>query len=169
MPKPRWPQGVRAEVGQGTVHAPAGFAQGHRGQALDVRSGGYVTFPYDPAFDLSGELTLAFWMKLDTLSAMPVLVSCGEWQKNGWFLQVIGNRFRFYVGGPNVLDAGAPETGRWMHVAAVYDGTADAAVSGRQARRQSRDRPGRLHAVGPALVRGPIPLAAGAVSGPWPD
>jgi hypothetical protein len=115
-------QGVRAEVGQGTVHAPAGFAQGYRGEALDVRSGGHVTFPYDPAFDLSGELTAAFWIKLDTLSAMPVLVSCGEWQKNGWFLQVIGNRFRFYVAGPNVLDTGAPETGRWMHVAAVYDG-----------------------------------------------
>jgi hypothetical protein len=115
-------QGVRAEVGQGAVHAPAGFAQGYRGEALDVRSGGHVTFPYDPAFDLSGELTAAFWIKLDTLSAMPVLVSCGEWQKNGWFLQVIGNRFRFYVAGPNVLDTGAPETGRWMHVAAVYDG-----------------------------------------------
>ena len=82
------------------MHAPAGFAQGHRGQALDVHSGGYVTFPYDAAFDLSGELTVAFWMKLDTLTPMPVLASCGEWQKNGWFLQVIGNRFRFYLGGP---------------------------------------------------------------------
>jgi len=114
--------GMPAAVGQGASHAPAGFAPGHRGQALDVRSDGYVTFPYDAAFDLSGELTVSFWMNLDTLGAMPVLASCGEWQKNGWFLQVIGNRFRFYLGGPNVLDAGTPEAGRWMHVAAVYDG-----------------------------------------------
>jgi hypothetical protein len=115
-------KGMWVAVGQGTVHPPAGFAQGVRGQALDVRSGGYVTFPYDPAFDVSGELTLALRMKLDTLAPMPVLASCGEWDKNGWFLQVIGNRFRFYLGGPNVLDTGTPETGRWMHVAAVFDG-----------------------------------------------
>jgi hypothetical protein len=115
-------KGVRAAAGQGTVHAPAGFAQGIRGQALDVRNGGYVTFPYDPAFDLSGEMTLAFWMKLDTLSSMPVVASCGEWEKNGWFLQVIGNRFRFYLGGPNVLDTGTPQPGCWTHVATVFDG-----------------------------------------------
>ena len=115
-------QGVRAEVGQGTVHAPAGFAQGHRGQALDVRSGGYVTFPYDPAFDLSGELTLAFWMKLDTLSAMPVLVSCGEWQKNGWFLQVTWQPVSLLRRRSQRAGRRRAETGRWMHVAAVYDG-----------------------------------------------
>ena len=62
--------GVPAAVGAGTVHAPAGFVPGRRGQALDVRNGGYVTFPYDAAFDLSGELTIAFWMNLDTLASM---------------------------------------------------------------------------------------------------
>lgn len=110
------------QAGQGTLHPPATFAEGVKGQALDLRAGGYLTFPYDPLFDLSGAFSLSCWVNLDDLGVMPVLASCGEWERNGWFLQVIGGRFRFYIGRGNVLDAGRPEVGRWIHVVAVFDG-----------------------------------------------
>jgi hypothetical protein len=107
----------------GDLRAPARFRAGNSGSALDTRGGGYLAYPYNPAFDASGGFTALCRVKLDTQDGMPVIASCGEWERNGWFLQVIGGRFRFYLGRGNVLDAGRPETGRWVHLAATFDGS----------------------------------------------
>ena len=52
---------------------------------------------------------------------MPVVVSCGVWNQAGWFLQRLGGVWRWHVGGVD-CDGGQPAEGRWMHLAAVYDG-----------------------------------------------
>jgi len=114
--------GIDPGVGKGTLHPPSGFTEGVQDKALDIRSGGYVTYPYDPAFDLSRELSITCWVKPETLEGMPVIASCGEWGRNGWFLQIIGGGIRFYIGGGNVLDAGRSQAGQWIHIAAVFDG-----------------------------------------------
>jgi len=52
---------------------------------------------------------------------MPVIVSCGVWNQAGWFLQRLGGVWRWHVGGVD-CDGGRPAEGRWVHLAAVYDG-----------------------------------------------
>ena len=60
-------------------------------QALDVRSGGHVTFPHHAFFDLSQPLTVECTVWFDKQGKMPVFVSCGHWNQAGWFLQWLGN------------------------------------------------------------------------------
>lgn len=106
----------------GRLVAPAGYAEGIIGQALDVRQGGYAVFPDHDDLDLSGDLTVAFWMKLDKIGQIPVLLAHGHWLRHGYFVQVFGNRnVRWFVGQGAVLDAGRVELGVWTHVACTYD------------------------------------------------
>jgi len=50
-----------------------------------------------------------------------VLVSCGEWRGAGWFLQRLGERWRWHVGGVD-CDGGKTATGGWIHLAGIFDG-----------------------------------------------
>jgi len=111
-------QGLAGEIREG-----AGYAEGVVGQALDVRHGGYAVFPDHDDLDLSGDLTVMFWMKLDKIEQIPVLLAHGHWLQHGYFVQVFGNRqVRWFVGQQEaVLDAGQVELGQWTHVACTYD------------------------------------------------
>jgi hypothetical protein len=107
----------------GELRDGAAYAEGVVGQALDVRRGGYAVFPDHDDLDLGGDLTVTFWMKLDKIEQIPVLLAHGHWLQHGYFVQVFGNRqVRWFVGQQEaVLDAGHVELGEWTHVACTYD------------------------------------------------
>ena len=104
---------------KGVLHGKAKIADG----ALDLRHGGHVTFPWQREFELAaGEgFTVAVRVRFDREEKMPVVVSCGQWRKAGWFLQRIGAGWRWHVGGVD-CDGGKPAVGRWTHLVATYDG-----------------------------------------------
>lgn len=97
-----------------------GAAQVEAG-ALNLRSGGHVTYDHRPEFDLRSKLSVEFWAYLDDPGQMPVFVSCGSWPTVGWFMQKLGGAWRWHVGGVD-CDGGAPAVGRWMHVVGTWDG-----------------------------------------------
>ena len=101
----------------GTTHGPVRWQDG----SLDLRAGGYVTFPNDGQFSLQQPLSVQCRVRFDERTAMPVVVSCGHWNQAGWFLQWLGNHWRWHVGGVD-CDGGTPETGRWMQIVGTYDG-----------------------------------------------
>lgn len=101
----------------GQSHGPAGWQEG----TVDLRKGGYVTFPHHAHFDLQQPLSLECWVWFDQQGQMPVVASCGIWRQTGWFLQWIGNQWRWHAGGVD-CDGGQPVTGRWIHVVATSDG-----------------------------------------------
>jgi cytochrome c553 len=108
---------VGGEALQGKLNGPARFANG----SLDVTQGGHVAFPHRNEFDLTQPLAVECWVLLDQPGKMPIVVSCGVWNQAGWFLQKLGGTWRWHVGGVD-CDGGQPPTGRWMHMAGVYDG-----------------------------------------------
>ncbi len=81
---------------------------------------GAATVPHDAAWELNQPLTITCRVRLDAPGQMPVVISCGAWNQAGWFLQQLGNTWRWHVGGVD-CDGGRPELGRWMQLACVYD------------------------------------------------
>ena len=102
---------------KGAAHGKATIVDG----ALDLRPTGYLTYPHQPEFDLTGRLSIELWVKFDTAGAMPVVISCGRWQGPGWFLQRYQSGWRWYVGGTN-CDGGRPAVGKWIHLVCTVDG-----------------------------------------------
>jgi hypothetical protein len=111
-----------AESGlKGTLAGPAAYAPGVVGQALDLTSGGWISFKNNEVFDVNGEITLEAWVNFRSTEGMPVFLSHGEWRHNGFFVQVLGGRIRYSLGGLNDLDAGAIEPNKWYYVVCTYD------------------------------------------------
>jgi len=77
-------------------------------------------------------------------------VGGGGWQQAGWFLQRLGERWRWHVGGVD-CDGGQPAVGRWVHLVGTYDGKAarlyvDGALAGEAVGSAKTDRwSGDLH------------------------
>ena len=67
--------------------------------ALDLRRGGHVTYDYRPEYGVSNNFSVECWVQTTEETQMPVILSCGEWNKGGWFLQQLGGQWRWYVGG----------------------------------------------------------------------
>jgi len=103
----------------GNLHGPAKTASGE----LDLLQGGHLSFPHDERFDLGQPLTVQCRVWFDQLGVMPVVVSCGAWNQAGWFLQRIGDTFRWHVGGVD-CDGGQVALRRWIRLTGVYDGQA---------------------------------------------
>jgi len=99
------------------THGKAKIADG----TLDLRAGGHVSFPHKPEFDLASRLSVECSVYLDQAGQSPVVVSCGQWNGTGWFLQKLGGTWRWHLGGVD-CDGGKPEVGRWVHVVATFDG-----------------------------------------------
>ena len=108
--------------GRGVKGATRGAAKLADG-CLDLRGGGHVTFAHRGEFDLRSQFSVSFWVRLDEATQMPVFLSCGKWQGTGWFLQRLGGTWRWHVGGVD-CDGGSVPLGRWVHVAATFDGRA---------------------------------------------
>lgn len=101
----------------GKKHGAAQWQQ----SSLDLRAGGYLTYPNDGQFDLSQPLSVECWVRFEKRTQMPVVVSCGHWRHAGWFLQWLGNAWRWHVGGID-CDGGRPEIGKWLHMVGTFDG-----------------------------------------------
>ena len=61
-------------------------------------------------------------MKLRAPWIIPVFISHGAWDQDGFFVQYYMSRVRFYLGGVGTLDAGSIELNRWTAITATYDG-----------------------------------------------
>ncbi len=111
---------------QGTIGTPEGtlsFVTTKTGRkALLLGSGGAVTFAPHPIFQLNNAITLSIWVKFNRIAQMPVIVSAGRWDGDGFFLQVFSGGVRFYIGNGNVLDTGRIQAGKWYNLVAVFDG-----------------------------------------------
>ena len=99
------------------VRQPARVVDG----VLDLRQGGYVQFAHRPEHDLRFGMSLECWVLIDEPSQMPLVVSCGQWRRTGWFLQRFGRGWRWHVGGID-CDGGKALLGQWTHVLATFDG-----------------------------------------------
>jgi len=99
---------------------PHGRARISGGQ-LDLTAGGHATVGHIPEFDLDRSFSVECWIRFDRLSRMPVVLACGSYGANGWFVQAYQNRWRWHVGGTS-CDGGKVVTGTWVHVAATFDG-----------------------------------------------
>ncbi len=113
----------------GVLHEGSPLAGRRHGAAkgtetvLDLREGGMATFPQHELFDLAQPITVSCWVWFEKQGNMPVVVGYGHWNQSGWFLQWLGDRWRWHAGGVD-CDGGSPEAGRWMHVAGTFDGQA---------------------------------------------
>ncbi len=108
-----------AETGQtGTLQEGASIREG----ALDLRAGGWMSFPNEERLQLSGPVTAALWANLDRIEGMPVLLSFGHFEGPGYWIQLFSGSIRWYIGKQRILDAGQFPTGAWHHLAATYDG-----------------------------------------------
>jgi hypothetical protein len=113
--------------GRGVLHDGETLASQMHGNArnldgvLDFKDGGHFTFPHRSEFELGQPLTVECWVWLDQPGKSPVLVSCGRWREAGWFLQRLGDHWRWHVGGVD-CDGGQTETNRWVHLVGAFDG-----------------------------------------------
>ncbi|MBI4607065.1 MAG: PD40 domain-containing protein [Planctomycetes bacterium] len=132
---------------RGALHGKARVREG----ALDLREGGHAAFEHRPDFDLSGRISVSCWVALAAEGQMPVVVSSGEWNQSGWFLQKLGGVWRWHAGGVD-CDGGSPALGRWVHLAGTFDGrTARLYVDGRLAAERT-GAAARATWTGPLLV-----------------
>lgn len=89
--------------------------------ALDLAKGGHATFKHVRAFDPGRKFSIECRVKFDRLAQMPVVLSCGQFQGAGWFLQAFTGRWRWHLAGVN-CDGGKVAAGKWMHLIATFDG-----------------------------------------------
>jgi hypothetical protein len=112
---------------QGRLHGGETLAGRLHGKALAVngtfefKDGGHATFPHRGEFELGQPFAVECWIWLDKPGKSPVLASCGEWRQTGWFLQRLGECWRWHVGGLD-CDGGRPALGRWVHLVGSFDG-----------------------------------------------
>jgi hypothetical protein len=91
-----------------------------------IRTGptSFAALPHTDAYDTHDEISVEFWVKLMSPGVMPVFVSHGQWGVDGFFVQSLNGRVRFFLEGVGALDAGEGiPLGKWTHIACTYDGT----------------------------------------------
>ena len=84
-------------------------------------TGGHMVLPHDDTLNLGDGFTLDFEFRLHAAGEMPVLLCHGQWQAEGWFVQLLERRLTIRM--PNG-DATGPiiETDTWYRVHFVFDG-----------------------------------------------
>lgn len=131
------------------VQAPAKLGP----NGLDTSRGGWMVVPHQPAFDIAGEFAVALRFRAHRVDQIPVIASCGEFQKSGWFVQILGNRVRFSLGGDAILDAGAMTPNQLHTVVCTYDGlTMRIAVDGAEVGSKEYRNVGTSNWSGPLFV-----------------
>jgi hypothetical protein len=85
-----------------------------------------ISLPSDPLFNYTQAMSLAFFMKIEQFyEREQYIVSHGSWQ-NRYKISISNNHIRFTINTTNgIFDLDSemvPETDKWYHIAAVYDG-----------------------------------------------
>lgn len=118
----------------GTAVGSLTYEPGYSSNAFRISSGGpYVNVPDSPSLSLTGPLTLAAWIRPNQNTFQQAIIEKYDVPGlNGYFLRFNGaGKLEASVCGPtpgiycNTYATGATTitTGRWHHVAAVYDGS----------------------------------------------
>ncbi len=102
----------------GKSTAPASVS----GSTVDLSQGGHVTVPANNDYSAGPAFSVELDVTFSEPGEMPIVISNGTWNGAGWFLQKLGGRWRFHVGGVD-CDGGTPPTGQKMHMLGTYDGT----------------------------------------------
>ncbi len=85
------------------------------GPAGAAFKGGYLELPHQPWMDLEADSALSFEFQIEEAGDMPVLLSHGAWQIDGWFVQILGGRLMIRT--PQADATGpAVQTGKWYAV-----------------------------------------------------
>jgi len=121
-----------AGINDGTVHGEASWLSsgGKLDGAIQLDGDGYVRIPNESNFDLVDQITVAAWVKFDSVNE--------DWQSviakgdSAWGLSALGirrrsRRFKFCVtGAPDYVAVDGSvgvRTGEWHHVCGTYDGS----------------------------------------------
>jgi len=105
---------------------------------LEASSSQYasITDASQTGLDITGDITIEAWIKLESDSSSYSIVSKQDGSENGYALTYQGgsnDRFVFGVSGTNKLSYTTLSTETWYHIASVYDasaGTNDIYVNG---------------------------------------
>ncbi|MBI2303057.1 MAG: laminin G domain-containing protein [Armatimonadetes bacterium] len=113
---------------------PAEFSGPHEIKAVDGRGAlvtdGGLALPYGDKLSMTGPFTAAIRFRLREQTPIPVLMSQGRWQGDGWFVQVFYSQVRFYCSGAGCLDRPWEcRLNEWHTLVCVYDGTMLAAYA----------------------------------------
>ena len=103
---------------KGRLHGGAKLAGG----ALEIETSGFATYKHLPEFDLKKALSIECWVRIDREAAMPVVLACGNYSQDGWFLQRFGGGWRWHLA-PVSCDGGRPAVGRWTHLVGTFNGS----------------------------------------------
>ncbi len=129
--------------------------------AAHFTNGNHVMVPNRAEFSPAEEITIQMWVKLEKPGVIPVLLSHGLWNVNGYFVQILGGQVRFFLDGVGTVDAGSVSAGKWYHIGCTYDGYEMAVYLNGQ-------RVGRLLAGG-RMTGSPFSLYIGRYEYPGPD
>jgi hypothetical protein len=104
----------------------AACVPGVEGQGVSLpRATDLLYAPDQPQFTFDGGVTVATWLKPDNLGGQRTIFRKREGLTSSVALMTVGKNFVFIInrdmGKPALVSAPAPE-GRWVHVAATYDG-----------------------------------------------
>lgn len=84
-------------------------------------NGGHIVIPHRDVMNLNEAMTLTLEFKADRTDQMPVLLSHGQWQVDGWFVQIFNGQLIVRTPGGDAVGP-AVETGKWYAVRFVFDG-----------------------------------------------
>jgi hypothetical protein len=128
LPEPREPvfiamfeRDAAGDMGNERLNARVNGKARVRNAALDLREGGSATFPPQDAFELRTRFSVECRIRPSRTDRMPVLLSHGHWNENGWFLQMLNGVWRWHVGGID-CDGGTAVADKWTHLVATFDG-----------------------------------------------
>jgi len=113
----------------GSVEAPTGpveWSGPHSFEMVDgrgvLRTEGGLAIPYGEAIAVKEQFTVAIRFCQAKETPIPVLVCQGAWQGPGYFVQLMGETFRFYVSRAGTLDRRVSvRPGEWHTMVCVYD------------------------------------------------
>ncbi|MDR1385068.1 MAG: hypothetical protein LBJ67_14640 [Planctomycetaceae bacterium] len=107
-------------IASGTLSGDAKNVNG----VLEITKSGQLTIPHQDEYNASRKITVDFEVKIDEKTAMPIMVSFGKWNEAGWFVQLLGDKWRWHLAGLHGVncDGGSSAIGRWTHLTCHYDG-----------------------------------------------
>ena len=114
-----WTSELDAPQGDVTVAGDVTVVDG----AATFVPGSRLEYPHRPEYNSARRFTLELDVTLGDGGDMPVVVSFGQWNKSGWFLQRFQGKWRFHFGGVDCDATVEAPVGKELHVVATFDGS----------------------------------------------